>query len=124
MKLVLSEDYPNTPPKGISLLSSLPCHHYPVITILSSLPCHHYPAYPFIIIMITIGYFLTKIYHPNVAPNGDICVNTLKKDWTADTTLKVTIITTTLWSLFLFLSLLSIKACFTSYKMSSYCSIS
>jgi ubiquitin-conjugating enzyme E2 S len=48
--------------------------------------------------MITIGYFLTKIYHPNVAPNGDICVNTLKKDWTADTTLKVTIliITTTI----------------------------
>jgi len=49
MKLVLSEDYPNTPPKG---------------------------------------YFLTKIYHPNVAPNGDICVNTLKKDWTSETTLK------------------------------------
>jgi len=28
------------------------------------------------------GYFLTKIFHPNVAPNtGEICVNTLKKDW-------------------------------------------
>jgi ubiquitin-conjugating enzyme E2 S len=28
------------------------------------------------------GYFLTKIFHPNVAqPSGDICVNTLKKDW-------------------------------------------
>mmetsp|Transcript_24330 Transcript_24330/g.17123 ORF Transcript_24330/g.17123 Transcript_24330/m.17123 type:complete len:92 (+) Transcript_24330:150-425(+) len=28
------------------------------------------------------GYFMTKIYHPNVAqPSGDICVNTLKKDW-------------------------------------------
>ena len=28
------------------------------------------------------GYFLTKIFHPNVAtPTGDICVNTLKKDW-------------------------------------------
>lgn len=49
MKLVLSEDYPNTPPRG---------------------------------------YFLTKIYHPNVATNGDICVNTLKKDWAPDTTLK------------------------------------
>ena len=25
---------------------------------------------------------MTKIYHPNVAtPSGDICVNTLKKDW-------------------------------------------
>jgi len=49
MKLVLSEDYPNAPPRG---------------------------------------YFLTKIYHPNVAPNGDICVNTLKKDWAPATTLK------------------------------------
>lgn len=27
------------------------------------------------------GYFLTKIYHPNVSPAGDICVNTLKRDW-------------------------------------------
>jgi ubiquitin-conjugating enzyme E2 S len=49
LKLVLSDDYPNSPPKG---------------------------------------YFLTKIYHPNVANNGDICVNTLKKDWTPNVTLK------------------------------------
>lgn len=28
------------------------------------------------------GYFLTKIFHPNVAvPSGEICVSTLKKDW-------------------------------------------
>jgi len=27
------------------------------------------------------GYFVTKIFHPNVAPSGDICVNTLKRDW-------------------------------------------
>ncbi|XP_070581174.1 ubiquitin-conjugating enzyme E2 S-like [Ptychodera flava] len=27
------------------------------------------------------GFFLTKIFHPNVASNGEICVNTLKKDW-------------------------------------------
>ena len=27
------------------------------------------------------GFFLTKIFHPNVAANGDIWVNTLKKDW-------------------------------------------
>ncbi|OQR71972.1 ubiquitin-conjugating enzyme E2 S-like [Tropilaelaps mercedesae] len=28
------------------------------------------------------GYFLTRIFHPNVAPDsGQICVNTLKKDW-------------------------------------------
>lgn len=41
-KLVLSNDFPNTPPRG---------------------------------------FFLTKIFHPNVSANGDICVNTLKRDW-------------------------------------------
>jgi ubiquitin-conjugating enzyme E2 S len=28
------------------------------------------------------GVFLTKIFHPNIATNGEICVNTLKRDWT------------------------------------------
>ncbi|RWV89268.1 hypothetical protein GW17_00048585 [Ensete ventricosum] len=42
MKLLLSHDFPQSPPKG---------------------------------------YFLTKIFHPNIAMNGEICVNTLKKDW-------------------------------------------
>lgn len=27
------------------------------------------------------GFFLTKIFHPNVSSTGSICVNTLKKDW-------------------------------------------
>eukprot|EP00123_Amoebidium_parasiticum_P001609 comp12747_c0_seq1/m.7861 comp12747_c0_seq1/g.7861 ORF comp12747_c0_seq1/g.7861 comp12747_c0_seq1/m.7861 type:complete len:202 (-) comp12747_c0_seq1:398-1003(-) len=27
------------------------------------------------------GTFLTKIFHPNVSAAGEICVNTLKKDW-------------------------------------------
>lgn len=40
-----------------------------------------YPAAP------PKGYFLTKIFHPNVSDKGDICVNTLKRDWKADTTL-------------------------------------
>ena len=48
VKLVLSQDFPNSPPRG---------------------------------------FFLTKIYHPNVSSTGDICVNTLKKDWTPTTTL-------------------------------------
>lgn len=30
------------------------------------------------------GYFLTKIFHPNVSKTGEICVNTLKKDWKSD----------------------------------------
>lgn len=27
------------------------------------------------------GFFVTKIFHPNVSVKGEICVNTLKKDW-------------------------------------------
>lgn len=34
------------------------------------------------------GFFLTKLYHPNIDPaSGAVCVNTLKKDWTAETTI-------------------------------------
>lgn len=29
----------------------------------------------------TPGFFITKIFHPNVSEKGEICVNTLKKDW-------------------------------------------
>jgi len=27
------------------------------------------------------GFFLTKMFHPNVSEKGEICVNTLKRDW-------------------------------------------
>ncbi|KAJ0180818.1 hypothetical protein K1T71_004222 [Dendrolimus kikuchii] len=31
------------------------------------------------------AYFLTKLFHPNVAPDtGEVCVNTLKRDWRAE----------------------------------------
>ncbi|KAI9483007.1 MAG: ubiquitin-conjugating enzyme/RWD-like protein [Benjaminiella poitrasii] len=30
------------------------------------------------------GYFVTKIFHPNVSTAGEICVNTLKKDWKSE----------------------------------------
>jgi ubiquitin-conjugating enzyme E2 S len=34
------------------------------------------------------GFFLTKLYHPNVdVSTGAICVNTLKKDWAPETSL-------------------------------------
>ncbi|XP_057786378.1 ubiquitin-conjugating enzyme E2 22 [Salvia miltiorrhiza] len=42
MRLILSQDFPHSPPKG---------------------------------------YFMTKIFHPNIASNGEICVNALKRDW-------------------------------------------
>lgn len=39
------------------------------------------------------AYFLTKIFHPNVAANGEICVNTLKKDWKPDLGIKHILLT-------------------------------
>eukprot|EP00088_Acartia_fossae_P041878 TRINITY_DN4383_c0_g1_i1.p1 TRINITY_DN4383_c0_g1~~TRINITY_DN4383_c0_g1_i1.p1 ORF type:complete len:212 (+),score=51.56 TRINITY_DN4383_c0_g1_i1:183-818(+) len=54
IKLVLSRDYPASPPKG---------------------------------------FFLTKIFHPNVGPQGEICVNTLKKDWKPDLGIKHILLT-------------------------------
>ena len=34
------------------------------------------------------GYFLTKLFHPNVSSEGEICVNVLKRDWTPDVGLR------------------------------------
>lgn len=34
------------------------------------------------------AYFVTKVFHPNVSRSGEICVNTLKKDWKPDLGLK------------------------------------
>ena len=34
------------------------------------------------------GYFITPLFHPNVSKAGDICVNTLKKDWQSGCTLR------------------------------------
>ncbi|XP_059099698.1 ubiquitin-conjugating enzyme E2 S-like [Tigriopus californicus] len=39
------------------------------------------------------GLFLTKIFHPNVSAKGEICVNTLKRDWQADLGLKHILLT-------------------------------
>lgn len=41
-----------------------------------------YPASP------PKGYFRTKIFHPNVSEKGEICVNTLKKDWSPEVGLR------------------------------------
>lgn len=39
------------------------------------------------------GFFETKIFHPNVGRNGEICVNTLKKDWNQDLGIKHILLT-------------------------------
>lgn len=36
---------------------------------------------------------MTKIFHPNVSDRGEICVNTLKKDWKSDLGLKHILLT-------------------------------
>jgi len=49
--------------------------------------CKGFPAQP------PKAYFITKIFHPNVASNGEICVNTLKKDWKPELGIKHILIT-------------------------------
>ena len=39
------------------------------------------------------GFFLTKIFHPNVSSKGEICVNTLKRDWKSDLGIKHILLT-------------------------------
>jgi ubiquitin-conjugating enzyme E2 S len=34
------------------------------------------------------GLILNKIYHPNISKTGDICVNTLKRDWSPEHTIR------------------------------------
>jgi ubiquitin-conjugating enzyme E2 S len=36
------------------------------------------------LVTVILGYFVTKIFHPNVSKSGEVCVNTLKKDWNKD----------------------------------------
>jgi len=49
--------------------------------------CKGFPAQP------PKAYFITKIFHPNVASNGEICVNTLKKDWKPELGIKHILLT-------------------------------
>ncbi|RNA15643.1 Ubiquitin-conjugating enzyme E2 S [Brachionus plicatilis] len=39
------------------------------------------------------AFFITKIFHPNVSSNGEICVNTLKKDWKPELGIKHVLLT-------------------------------
>ncbi|XP_074601243.1 ubiquitin-conjugating enzyme E2 S [Brevipalpus obovatus] len=39
------------------------------------------------------AYFITRVFHPNVSRSGEICVNTLKKDWKSDLGIKHILLT-------------------------------
>jgi ubiquitin-conjugating enzyme E2 S len=82
MKLLLSHDFPQSPPKGAkssSLCISYFKLYFLVLTLYSIFFTFSYLISYFSLNV--IGYFLTKIFHPNISTNGEICVNTLKKDW-------------------------------------------
>ena len=51
------------------------------------------------------GFFVTKIYHPNVSEKGEICVNTLKKDWNSKQ-----------WSLYQILEVICINIILIEFK--------
>lgn len=61
--------------------------YYSGVFRLKLILCKGFPAQP------PKGYFVTKIFHPNVAANGEICVNTLKKDWKPELGIKHILIT-------------------------------
>ena len=78
IKLVLPSEYPQAPPKGTRLPA--PCARLVCIALV--VVSHHIE--PARLGGPSAGYFLTKIFHPNISKTGEICVNTLKKDWRAD----------------------------------------
>ncbi|MGH0184779.1 UNVERIFIED_CONTAM: hypothetical protein FKN15_015917 [Acipenser sinensis] len=103
MRLVLGKDFPASPPKGYFLTKIFHPNVGPsgeiCVNVLkrdwrAELGIRHillvrqrgagdllgkdFPASP------PKGYFLTKIFHPNVGPSGEICVNVLKRDWRAE----------------------------------------
>lgn len=53
------------------------------------------------------GYFITKIFHPNVASNGEICVNTLKKDWKPDLGIRHLLLVSNILSFYFLFTLIS-----------------
>lgn len=70
LKLVLGADFPSAAPRGGEPPHPPNIPHSGQISAPNA-PCLDCDT-------VCPGYFLTKIFHPNIAPNGDICVNTLK----------------------------------------------
>jgi ubiquitin-conjugating enzyme E2 S len=61
VKVVLGNDFPTAPPKCKAWFNA-------------GYESKHLNT-------VALGFFLTKIFHPNVSKTGEVCVNTLKKDW-------------------------------------------
>lgn len=76
LKLVISEEYPNAPPRGYFITRW--------VFLLTLITNYKYFLDNFLFFH---NHYLIRIFHPNIANNGDICVNTLKKDWTSEITL-------------------------------------
>lgn len=99
LKLILGSEYPSAPPKGAY---GAMCCRRRTVTWPRAVPASNcavrvfefetwsptaYIQQPSCPLFWPAGFFLTKIFHPNVANSGDICVNTLKKDWKPECTL-------------------------------------
>ena len=82
-KLVLGSEYPSAPPKGACAAALRARARARVCTFSPRrLPQRLTPRCRLRARFgVCAAYFLTKIFHPNVSSNGDVCVNTLKKDW-------------------------------------------
>ena len=104
MRLALDAEYPSSPPKGTSAVQaaltivtadmSKAVNHSPAVigTYWASIgrqgrklhSINHGAHSHLDLQLVLAGYFLTKIFHPNVSKSGEICVNVLKKDWKPD----------------------------------------
>lgn len=86
MKLVFGSEFPSVPPKGMQWYRQSRKLEREIRK------CSWQSQWwvPGVSVLITqsmcpilcAGYFLTKIFHPNVSNTGEICVNVLKRDWT------------------------------------------
>ncbi|QQP38115.1 Ubiquitin-conjugating enzyme E2 S [Caligus rogercresseyi] len=60
----------------------------------ASLPIPPHTSTPYSLSLSVFRLLLTKLFHPNVASStGEICVNTLKKDWKSDLGIKHVLLT-------------------------------
>jgi ubiquitin-conjugating enzyme E2 S len=87
VKLALPADFPQSPPKGercVRVVASRPrrAAAHAGARCGCARACAPFSPLPF-----RAGFFLTKIFHPNISKAGEICVNTLKRDWKEDISL-------------------------------------